>query len=314
MTDLAQAPRVVIDAELAPITGSIFQPTGFPDLGAATFQRPGGPPALLVESVQSVANHLEAVGWADLTAEPVPTLASLPYARVVDGDGVYLASSRTEPHRLAAAYLRDAEISGQKGKDWIVGRLGLVKGRPLGWRSIYGAIFELDPLCLLHGVFFSWEKIHGNPKVRRAITASIEAEDVAPAISGGVKRDDVSFTAGEPGRNAKTGYGFVPFGRTEFTARRIGMRIVVDLGQIGGYGLGDDRTALLRDVALWEVSSLLASPLRLRTMCDLEVLSVEVRRPEGAALPDVEELAQRIISSPVAFEVSKPWTLVFGAD
>lgn len=316
MTDLSQAPRLVIDAELAPITGSIFQPTGFPDLGAATFQRPGGPPALLVESVQSLTNHLEAVGWDEMTALPVATLAALPYARVVDRDGVHLASSRTEPHRLASAYVRDAEIAGQRGRDWIVGRLGLVKGRPLDWGSIYAALFELDPLCLLHGVLFRWEgkdQIHGNPKVRRAITASIEAEDVAPAISGGVKRDDVWVTTDEAGRTAKAGYGFVPFGRTDFTARRIAMRIVVDLGQISGYGLGADRTALLRDVALWEVADLLAGPLRLRSMCDLEVLSVDVQRPDGAALPEVDELAERIATSRVGFEAAEPWTLVFGA-
>jgi len=313
VTDLATVPRLVIDAELAPVIGSIFQPTGFPDLGAATFQRPGSPPALLVESVQSVTNHIEAIGWDELATEPVTTLAGLPYVQVMTPEGTFLASSRTEPHRLAAAYVRDGKVNGQRGTEWLVSRLGLIRSQPLDWRSIYAAIFELDPLCLLHGVFFTDNKksFHGNPKVRRAVTALIEAEDVAPVISGGLKRDDVSFTAGE-GRNAEAGYGFVPFGRTEFTARRIVLRAVLDLSQLGGYGLGDERSALLRDLALWEVASLLSQPLRLRTMCDLEVLSVEVTRPEGTALPGVEELADRVVSSPVSFEASEPWTVVFG--
>jgi CRISPR-associated protein Csb1 len=31
--------RLVFDAELTPLMGSSFQPTGFPDVGAATFTR-----------------------------------------------------------------------------------------------------------------------------------------------------------------------------------------------------------------------------------------------------------------------------------
>ncbi|MDY6811520.1 MAG: type I-U CRISPR-associated protein Cas7, partial [Actinomycetota bacterium] len=39
---------------LEPVVGSRFQPTGFPDLGAATYDGPGGSDRLLVESVQSL--------------------------------------------------------------------------------------------------------------------------------------------------------------------------------------------------------------------------------------------------------------------
>ena len=31
--------RTVLEAGLAPLAGSLFQPTGFPDLGAAEFER-----------------------------------------------------------------------------------------------------------------------------------------------------------------------------------------------------------------------------------------------------------------------------------
>ena len=34
--------RTVLEADLAPLAGSLFQPTGFPDLGAAEFERPSG--------------------------------------------------------------------------------------------------------------------------------------------------------------------------------------------------------------------------------------------------------------------------------
>ena len=59
-TSVAPTGRQFLDVELAPVAGSRFQPTGFPDLGAATFDRPGPNgdwvKSLLVESAQSIAN------------------------------------------------------------------------------------------------------------------------------------------------------------------------------------------------------------------------------------------------------------------
>jgi CRISPR-associated protein Csb1 len=302
---LENEPRLVIDVQLEPVAGSTFQPTGFPDLGAATFQRPGGPPSVLVESVQSMTNRLEEVGWNHAERTPVETVAKLPYVRVESADGAFLTSSRLEPHRLAAAYVRDAASDGVSGRDLVTARLGLQKERPLDWPQIYRAIFELDPFCLVHGVFFSDSAWHGNPKVRRAVSAVVEAHDAAPVISGGLKRDDVAFTATE-GRGAAEGYGFVPFGRTEYTAREIVLTVVVDLAQIRGYGLDEDATRLLTQVALWEIASLLAKPFRLRTACDLETVSLDVRRPSGFVLPDAAALAGQIASSTPQFEAPGP--------
>lgn len=297
--------RLVVDARLEPVLGSTFQPTGFPDLGAATFQRPGDPPALLVESVQSLTNHFEAIGWDEAKLEPREPLADLPYLRVEHADDQrYLTSSRTEPHRLAAAYVRDAEIDREKGTEWIAKRLGLEPGRPLDWSHIHTAILQLDPLCLVHGVFFSDKAWHGNPKVRRALAAVIEAHDVAPAISGGLKRDDVSFRQGAEGqgRGAEEGYGFVPYGRTEYTAGEILLTASIDLTQIRGYGLGEPVTRLLILIAIWELASLLEQPLRLRTACDLEVMSVTMRRPDGFSLPSAADLAGQIKATEVPFD------------
>lgn len=302
---LEDEPRLVIDARLEPVLGSTFQPTGFPDLGAATFQRPGDPPALLVESVQSLVNHFEAVGWDELGGEPREPITGLPYLRVVHAeDERYLTSSRTEPHRLAAAYIRDAEIDGAKGTDWIADRLGLESGRPLDWPHIHAALLQLDPLCLLHGVFFSDKAWHGNPKVRRALAAVIEAHDVAPAISGGLKRDDVAFKQGAEGqgRGAEEGYGFVPYGRTEYTAREIVLTASIDLAQIRGYGLDEPTTRLLTLIALWELARLLEQPLRLRTACDLDVASVAARRPGGFSLPSAADLGAEIEARGVSFD------------
>lgn len=303
--------RLIIKAQLEPVIGSTIQPTGFPDLGAAEFERPGlngSRRELLVESVQSMANHLEAVGWDDAAKEPVATLESLPYLRIVSNeDDAFLTSSRLEPHRLASAYVKDSEIEGVAGTDWITEKLGLVEKRPTDWQRIYRAVFEMDPLALIHGVFFSdskWSKT-GNPKIRRVTTAVVEGHNVERVVSGGLKRDDVQYKQAAS-TSAEEGYGFIPYGRTEYTAESIELAASVDLAQIRGFGLGESETDLLQAIALWELAMLLDQPLRLRTACDLEVNELTVTRPTGFDLPDPEELAQRISASSVQFEHPGP--------
>lgn len=302
---LLSAHRLVIDAELAPVVGSTFQPTGFPNLGAAEFTRPGEEPSLIVESVQSVANHLESTTWSEAERRPVDALANLPWVRVTAADGAYLTSSREEPHRLASPYVRQAQVNGSSGTDWLCGRLGLAKDRPLDRPQIHAAIFAIDPLCLIHGVFFSEKAFTGNPKVRRAIHGVIEAHDVRPAVSGGVKRDDVRFSV-SAGSGAEEGYGFVPFSRTEYTARQIVLSAAIDLEQLRNYQLGTDATRLLGLVALWELAALLAAPMRLRTACDLQVTSVAVRSPVQLALPGLDELTAELAGAATAVGFTEP--------
>lgn len=322
LEQLKQQHRLVVRAQLEPIVGTTFQPTGFPDLGAAVFERPrrdangnstrGTERALLVESVQSLTNHFEQLGWDGRTNRPVGSISQLPYLEVVqDSSGTFLTSSRLEPHRLASAYVKDSMIDGSKVGSWLGDQLGLVRDQPLDWKRIYKAIFELDPLCLLHGVFFSDKQWHGNPKVRRALSAVIEAGDVQPVVSGGVKRDDVSFKSVE-GRGAEEGYGFVLFGRTDYTAAEITLIASIDLAQIRGYGLDQDATDLLTTIGMWELSSLLHQPLRLRTACDLDVTRIDVLRPDGLnSLPEPKDLAEQIVASSVKFEVRGARTVTF---
>lgn len=305
---LAGETRIVLKASYSPTVGSMFQPTGFPDLGAAEFDRPGPDgrttKALLVESVQSLTNHLESTAWDSANERPEAGIAGLPYVevRASDGDG-FLTSSRLDPHRLAGAYVRNSSLNGTGMVDVVIKRLGLQKGVPLDWRRAYEGIFQLDPMCLVHGVFFSdpkW-KDFGNPKVRRAVTAVMEAHGVRPVVSGGVKRDDVNPTKGE-NRTSAEGYGFVPFGRTEYTAEEIELGVAVDIEQMRGYGLDDAKAGLLLAVALWELRTLLDRPLRLRTACDLDLDTIEVRRPSGWELPSADDLAGRIADSGVTFD------------
>ena len=79
---LKSAPRILIEAELKPVAGSRIQPTGFPDLGPATYDAPDGTPTLLVESAQSMANRLEAVCWDEGENKIASELDGLPYVNV----------------------------------------------------------------------------------------------------------------------------------------------------------------------------------------------------------------------------------------
>jgi CRISPR-associated protein Csb1 len=122
--------------------------------------------------------------------------------------------------------------------------------------------------------------------VARALTAFIEAEGVRVAASGGVKNDHVN-----PKGDAKTGFGNVPFQRDEYTADRIVAYFSLDLAQIHGYGLGEDVEKLLVVLALYKIRALLDGGLRLRTACDLDVLSIKVTRPKDFVLPALGDLA-----------------------
>jgi CRISPR-associated protein Csb1 len=299
--------RILIDLPLQSAIGTRFQPTGFPDIGAAEFMRPvrreGGDVlwqrALLVESAQSMANRLESVGWDAVANAPEPVLAGLPYLRVVR-DGQYVTSSRTESHRLASAFVKDSVLDGTSMVDVIKERLGLRDDTPLTPAQIAGAILELDPLCLVHGVFFADSRWPGQPKIARAITAFVEATEVERADSGGVKKDHVRHSLADATGGTSEGYGTVPFHRTEWTAADIVASFAIDRRQIASYGLGNAASEMLEAIALWEIRALLDAGLRLRTACDLEPIDEEVRDRDGIVLPGADELEARVASGVAA--------------
>ncbi|NQT12971.1 MAG: type I-U CRISPR-associated protein Cas7, partial [Planctomycetes bacterium] len=81
LSALEGAPRLLIEVPLKPVQGSRFQPTGFPDLGAATYsgvRQENGKAvtvdSLLVESAQSMANRLEIVCWNEAGGDLVESL------------------------------------------------------------------------------------------------------------------------------------------------------------------------------------------------------------------------------------------------
>ncbi len=281
---LDNQPRLLIEADLQPVQGARFQPTGFPDLGAAEFDGPDGQRMLLVESAQSMANRLEEVCWDKVADNWVAPLQGLPLVRVTDNAGTPLTNSVLESHRLNSPYILE-------GKDKTVFDLlkaeladmdqGMVNIRKLG-----KVVFRLDTNALLHGLFLAKKELAGGRlRLPRVLSAFIEAEDIRVAQSGGVKNDSV-----DPSGDTGKGFGNVPFSRTEYTAPKMTAFFNLDLAQLRGFGMADAERNLLIAIALFKIRRLLRDGLRLRTACDLEVREIRVTRPTEFPLPSLEEL------------------------
>ncbi len=284
---LESAPRLLMEADLRPLQGDRFQPTGFPDLGAARYTLPDGMEMLLVESSQSVANRMELACWDDANDDLIEELKGLPYIRVNRQDGTPLTNSILESHRINSPYILE-------GKDKKVferlkaGAAGLEIG-PVKISQLARLIFTYDANAILHGVFIAKSDLAGGRlRMTRLLTGYVEAKDVHVAESGGVKNDRV-----DPGGDTKSGFGNVPFHRTEFTAKKITAFFNLDLALLRGYGLGDVPTRLLIALSLFKVRRFLSSGLRLRTACDLECVDgIRVTKPRGFVIPE-EDAALR---------------------
>ena len=290
------APRLLMEADLRPIQGTRFQPTGFPDLGAATYEAPGKVDMVLVESAQSMANRLEAVCWDEANDSPHAALDGMPYVSVSLWDGGGTTNSILEAHRLNSPYimrdedfaakLRDeAELPGRKEKEE-VGEFNRA--------TLARTVFKYDPGSVLHGVFL--EKLLGLARLQRCLTGFIEARNSNVADSGGVKNDRIAPSPASLRQiglevGAAEGFGNVPFHRTEYTAQSITAYFSLDLAQIRAYGLGESAEKFLVTLALWKVRSFLDVGLRLRTACDLDTCSeLSVTRPKGFEVPTTSEL------------------------
>jgi CRISPR-associated protein Csb1 len=278
-------PRLLVEARLKPVQGARFQPTGFPDLGAAVFDEGR---RLLVESAQSMANRLEATLWDDAERELIAPARGLSYVRV-EKDGKYLTSSLTEAHRLNSPYILESKK--RDFFDTLKKETAPLAEGPIDRRALAKIVFSYDANSLLHGVFLAKSELAGGRlRIERALSAFIEAEGVRVAASGGVKNDAVN-----PSGETKKGFGNVPFQRDEYTADRITAFFNLDLAQLRGYGLGTDAEALLVGLALYKIAAFLEGRLRLRSACDLELEgAARVTKPEGFALPSTVALHEAL--------------------
>lgn len=282
--------RILLEAELKPIQGERFQPTGFADLGAAVYQLPNGNRNILVESVQSMANRLEQtiIGPDN---ELLKEIEGLPYIRVnLTGDTEAYTNSLIEAHRINSPFI----ISDQNFRNNFVNMAEYQKGKPLNWRSIARAIFYYDVNSILHGVFLA-NLEDGRIKVSRALSGFIEAEDIREAVSGGVKNNPIDPT----GKIRAVGldkdvYSNVPFHRVEYTANKIKVYFNIDLGLLKSYELGNEAYELLLALCLYKISKFLKGGLRLRTACDLESGSLICTSLLSYTIPTPEQLIEII--------------------
>lgn len=293
MSDLFAAlkgvPRLLMEARLKPLQGDRFQPTGFADLGPARYRahRDGSSvEMLLVESPQSVANRLETVCWDRANGRLVPELDGMPYVQVVKADKSHLTNSILEAHRLNSPYILEGKHTAFR--DMLKSELASMEHGPVDLSKLARLVFKLDTNAVLHGLFLAKPDLAGGRlRMSRLLSAFIEASNVEDAASGGVKNDHVNPGKDEAaGQDASTGFGNVPFHRSEFTAKQLVAYFNLDLTQLRGYGLGLSAETFLIALALFKITRFLGSGLRLRTACDLEVDgALTVTRPKEFALP-----------------------------
>lgn len=301
-TPLKNAPRLLLEADLSPVAGNRFQPTGFADLGAAEYKLPDGKTKmLLVESAQSVANRLEKSCLDGDGPGLDPALDGLAYV-VAELDGSAAAnttSSLIEAHRIGSPYF----LLNRDFQSALVEEMDYNPNQPLNWPKIYATLFKYDANSLVHGVFLSLLP-GGRVRAPRALTGFIEAKNVERVVSGGVKNSPVDPTGKTqaadviPGVKASESgvYSNVPYARVEYVADEIKAYFNLDLALIRGFRLGDAASRLLIALSLLKVRRFLDSSLRLRTACDLLLRDVRSTSPANFALPEEAELLAAVQS------------------
>lgn len=289
--------RLLLQAELEPLQGDRFRPTGFPDSGAAEYLTPSGQLNLLVESPQSIANSLEAAIWDDHAEDLVQPLQGIPYIRVQDAQHGLL-SSVTEPHRIGAARIFPAaekDLRKELGKPRQRGRWGP--------SQVAQALLKLDPGTLLHGTFIP--DLKPVLRVDRLLQGYIEAYDVNLVSQGGVKFDHC-----DPTGPAIEGKGHIPFHLTDYTARAITAYFHLDILLLESYGLSQRANSFLIDLSLYKVLRFLRRGLRLRTSCIFKLVELRVQDPYEFVIPSEHELETRLPGAIADLKASGEFGLV----
>lgn len=266
-----------------------FVPAGFVDVGTSVVRdATSGENLVIVDSVQSVANHLEAT----LVAEPGQAIAGLeamPYVRltITDPAGRTRSTSSLElPHRLASGWLC-------KAKDLKAFQEALAKD--ILDNGIATATFRRCPNSLLHGVFYS--QLAGlDPNVAktpRLLSAEVVARGAQSVTDGGVAKDplfpsgdgfDVEGLVGAKAKAAEVGAGYIPYRHQAFIAREIELSVYLAEGRISRLPLPEPARDVLRLLARTKLAMWLAEPLDLRAHCIFQVETGDAI-PEGLQDP-----------------------------
>lgn len=281
---LKSAKRVLLNIPMVPLQGRRFQPTGFPSLGAATFQSSDST-GLLVESTQSMANHLELTIWDHTRNDIKQEFDGLSHVRI-NRNGNFLTDTILESHRLNSPYLLEGK--NKKFLEMLKRDVGAAETGPIDRKKFFETVLKYDVNSLVHGLFLAKKELAGGRlRITRALSAFVEANDIQVAASGGVKNDRVN-----PSGDTAKGFGNVPFARDEYTASGITLYVNLDLALIRSYRLGSDVESLLVLLSLYKIRALLDGGIRLRTACDLRILGDDTRAhiPQDWPLPPLKEL------------------------
>lgn len=346
LSPLNTASRLLVEAELKVATGGggRFQPTGFPDLGPALYKGADGETDwLLVESPQSMANRLEVACWDEAVECYDEICNGIPFIRsTVSADGrISTTSTPQESHRLASPYILDGAVSVTendamttrklwqllKSDDAALG-LGLQEDRPFLLRNHAQRLFRIDPGCLLHGVWLS-TKVEGagaqkkaicGGKVRfpRLLSACIEAKNPRQANYGGVKRERIFDQAESGTTDAESGFGSIPFPRTEYTSPEIRAYFSLDLQLLRTCALGTrtervengttrrepshrqldqrqgnftDDEAFLIIWSMYKIQRFLDAGMTLRSGCAFQMNLLSTCKPSGFMWPSPGEIS-----------------------
>ena len=270
-----------------------FVPAGFVDVGHSVVRDAStGKNLVIVDSVQSLANHIEAT-LIQQPGEVIDGLEAMPYVRltITDPAGRTRSTSSLElPHRLASGWFCKAKELKHFQEDLATDILD---------NGIAAATFRRCPNSLLHGVFYS-QLVGLDPNVAktpRLLSAEVVATGAQAVSDGGVAKDplfpsgdgfDVEALVGAKATAAAVGAGYIPFRHQAFIAERIELAIYFAEGRIARLPLPDVAKELLRSLARFKLASLLAAPLDLRAHC---IFQVKQLPPE---LSDVNALLQAL--------------------
>jgi CRISPR-associated protein Csb1 len=171
LSELDKVSRLLLKVPLRPIQGDRFQPTGFPSLGAASYQgweypddekpekedtdksekkKPRAVPKLLVESTQSMANRLETTCWDTAQNKPVEALSGISHVTVTR-KVAFLTDSMLEAHRINSPYLLEGKD--RKFFDNLKTELGGLEEGPINRKKLAEVLLKYDVGSLIHGVF-----------------------------------------------------------------------------------------------------------------------------------------------------------------
>ncbi|MBI4661863.1 MAG: type I-U CRISPR-associated protein Cas7 [Verrucomicrobia bacterium] len=305
--DLLNANRLLVMAKLRVAEGwnGRFQATGYPNLGSALYKgvrytdgKPQTVEMLSVDSNQAIVNWLESVC---LAGEVYNTdCQGIPYVRVVENGDRLVTTSVLEPHRLASDRIMDAQFNNAAYRMHLERVLSVNKKRPLRLQAFLGPLFEIDPGCVLHGVFL--ERLDGRMRLPRLVSGFVEAGSPNQVNTGGLMRGYVTIEGEQSS---------IPYPRQDFSSTDIKASFIFHLSTLRDYQLAEgeadvQRKRFLIAWMLYKIDRFLHRPMRPRSACEFELVGIEAKQdgterswPEAGAILAAFQTVKGVVFPPL---------------